>query len=91
MQCANAVLSTVLTTAYLAMSPVLVHTGFGVYLGMEGAVGGRGEVVEALAFMGRHPGVWWDVVGFAICGAVGQVFICKSSIVSSRVPIPTNI
>jgi len=25
--------------------------------------------------MARHPRVWYDVLGFAICGAVGQVFI----------------
>lgn len=76
MMCANNIISTLLTFSYLALSPYLVHTGIGEYLGMEITSGGGGEFAAALAFMGRHPGVWWDVVGFAVCGAVGQVFIC---------------
>ncbi|TVY21924.1 UDP-galactose transporter-like protein [Lachnellula arida] len=75
MMCANNIISTLLTFSYLALSPYLVHTGIGEYLGMEITSGGGGEFAAALAFMGRHPGVWWDVVGFAVCGAVGQVFI----------------
>jgi hypothetical protein len=38
--------------------------------------GDSGEFAAALGFMRRHPAVWYDVVGFAVCGAVGQVFIC---------------
>jgi len=79
MMCANNMMSTALTLSYLALSPYLVHTGIGEYLGMDLANGGGGEFAAALAFMGRHPGVWWDVVGFAVCGAVGQVFICMCS------------
>jgi UDP-galactose transporter B1 len=78
MMCANNIMSTLLTFSYLALSPYLVHTGIGEYLGMDLASGGGGEFVEALGFMKRHPGVWYDVLGFAACGAVGQVFICKS-------------
>lgn len=78
MMCANNILSTALTLSYLIASPYLVGTGVGRYLGMDVGRGG-GELVDALAFMRRHPGVWWDVLGFAGCGAVGQVFICKSS------------
>jgi UDP-galactose transporter B1 len=83
MMCANNMMSTALTLSYLALSPYLVHTGIGEYLGMDLASGGGGEFAAALGFMGRHPGVWWDVVGFAVCGAVGQVFICKFSFLSS--------
>ena len=73
-------MSTLLTFSYLALSPYLVHTGVGEYLGMDlAAGGGGGEFKAALGFMARHPGVWYDVLGFAICGAVGQVFICKST------------
>ncbi|EKD19143.1 uncharacterized protein L3040_007254 [Drepanopeziza brunnea f. sp. 'multigermtubi'] len=75
MMCANNIMSTLLTFSYLALSPYLVHTGIGEYLGMDLTSGGGGEFTEALAFMARHPSVWYDVLGFAICGAVGQVFI----------------
>jgi UDP-galactose transporter B1 len=75
MQCANSILSTTLTLSYLLLSPYLVHTIVGQYLGMTSAAGNSGELAEALGFMRRHPGVWSDVLGFAVCGAVGQVFI----------------
>ncbi|KAA8568411.1 hypothetical protein EYC84_007444 [Monilinia fructicola] len=74
MMCANNIMSTLLTMSYLLLSPYLVHTGLGEYLGMDLA-SGAGELAGALAFMQRHPGVWRDVLGFAACGAVGQVFI----------------
>ncbi|KAB8297191.1 hypothetical protein EYC80_002569 [Monilinia laxa] len=74
MMCANNIMSTLLTMTYLLLSPYLVHTGLGEYLGMDLA-SGAGELAGALAFMQRHPGVWRDVLGFAACGAVGQVFI----------------
>jgi UDP-galactose transporter B1 len=76
MMCANNIMSTLLTFSYLALSPYLVHTGIGEYLRMDIASGGSGEFAAALGFMQRHPSVWYDVLGFAICGAVGQVFIC---------------
>ncbi|CZT52548.1 related to HUT1-weak similarity to human UDP-galactose transporter related isozyme 1 [Rhynchosporium secalis] len=75
MMCANNIMSTLLTLSYLALSPYLVHTGIGEYLGMDITSGGGGEFSAALGFMARHPSVWYDVLGFAICGAVGQVFI----------------
>ncbi|KAI4862903.1 UAA transporter [Hypoxylon rubiginosum] len=74
MMCANNLMSTTVTAAYLVLSPWLVHTGVGEYLGMDVA-GSAGELEAALGFMARHPGVWADVLGFAACGAVGQVFI----------------
>jgi len=83
MMCANNIMSTVITLSYLGLSPYLVHTGIGDYLGMDLGGKGGGEFWDALAFMGRHPGVWRDVVGFAVCGAVGQVFICKLSVFPS--------
>lgn len=96
MMCANNIMSTLLTFSYLALSPYLVHTGIGEYLGMDLASGGGGEFAEALGFMARHPSVWYDVLGFAICGAVGQVFICTSlflfsSIVSYSLPSFINL
>ncbi|ORY70119.1 UAA transporter [Pseudomassariella vexata] len=74
MMCANNLMSTAVTVAYLVLSPWLVHTGIGEWLGMDIA-GNAGELSEALSFMARHPKVWADVLGFAACGAVGQVFI----------------
>jgi UDP-galactose transporter B1 len=76
MMCANNLLGTILTAGYLVLSPWLVHTGAGEWLGMD-ISGSAGELTSALAFLGRHPGVWADVLGFAACGAVGQVFICE--------------
>jgi len=76
MMVANNVMGTIVTAGYLILSPWLVHTGLGEYLGMDIA-GSAGELTSALAFMARHPSVWTDVLGFAACGAVGQVFICK--------------
>ncbi|KAI6785801.1 UDP-galactose transporter-like protein 1 [Emericellopsis cladophorae] len=74
MMCANNLMSTLVTGLYLVVSPYVAGTGVGEWFGMAGGVEG-GELSEALAFMGRHPAVWRDVLGFAVCGAVGQVFI----------------
>ncbi|KAI1646153.1 UAA transporter [Daldinia loculata] len=74
MMCANNLMSTAVTAAYLVLSPWLARTGAGEWLGVDVA-GGAGELEAALGFMARHPGVWADVLGFAACGAVGQVFI----------------
>ncbi|KAI1078431.1 UAA transporter [Whalleya microplaca] len=74
MMCANNLMGTAVTAAYLVLSPWLVHTGLGEWFGMDVA-GSAGELAEALEFMRRFPAVWADVLGFAACGAVGQVFI----------------
>lgn len=75
MMMANNLLSSVITGGYLVLSPWLVKTGLGEWFGMAAATGQEGELASALAFLGRHPGVWRDVLGFAVCGCVGQVFI----------------
>ncbi|KAK7749347.1 UDP-galactose transporter [Diatrype stigma] len=79
MMCANNLMSSAVTAAYLVLSPWLARTGLGAWLGMDavgdGAAAAGGELAEALAFMRRHPAVWRDLLGFAACGAVGQVFI----------------
>ncbi|KAK7941204.1 uncharacterized protein PG986_013591 [Apiospora aurea] len=74
MMCANNLMSTAVTASYLFLSPWLVQSGIGEWLGMDVA-GSAGELGEALQFMARNPSVWADVLGFAACGAVGQVFI----------------
>ncbi len=77
MMAANNLLGSAITGGYLLLSPWLVHTPFGAWFGMD-VTGGAGELASALAFLGRHPAVWRDVLGFALCGCVGQVFICES-------------
>jgi UDP-galactose transporter B1 len=76
MMCAINILMTLVTGTYLVLSPWLVHTTMGEWLGMD-LVGTAGELRAARDFMVQHPGVWRDVLGFAACGAVGQVFICE--------------
>lgn len=74
MMCANNMMSTVVTSLYLIGSPALVSTGLGEWLGMDVA-GSAGELNAALEFVTKYPAVWKDVLGFAACGALGQVFI----------------
>ncbi|KAI9664135.1 MAG: UDP-galactose transporter [Trizodia sp. TS-e1964] len=77
MMCAQNILNTALTGAWMLLAPSLRQTGLGDWLGMDLAARGQGEFGDALAFIQRNPGVGRDVLGFAACGAVGQVFICK--------------
>ena len=76
MMCGLNILATALTTVYLVAEPLLAVTDMGAFFGMKA---GDGELSRALDFIGRHPSVGWDILGFATCGALGQVFICESS------------
>ncbi len=76
MMCANNLLSSVITGSYLLLSPWLVTTPLGEWFGMDIA-GSGGELASALDFLARYPAVWKDVLGFALCGCIGQVFICE--------------
>ncbi len=76
MMAANNLLGSMITGGYLLLSPWLVATPLGQWLGMEVA-GGAGELAGALEFLTKYPAVWRDVLGFALCGCVGQVFICE--------------
>jgi solute carrier family 35 (UDP-galactose transporter), member B1 len=71
MMCAQNILSTLLTTAFLLLAPILAPTALGQYISLPL----RSELSEALSFIQRHPSVGYDVLAFSICGAVGQVFI----------------
>ncbi|RDA92807.1 hypothetical protein CP533_0808 [Ophiocordyceps camponoti-saundersi (nom. inval.)] len=78
MMCANNMISSLVTTSYLLAGPFLVAASpsLASAFGMDGeAVKAGGELSAALAFVARHPSVCKDLLGFAICGAVGQVFI----------------
>ena len=72
MMCALNMLSTMLTSTYLFISPYLQHTPVGLFFGMQ-----AGELQQAVDFISRHPSVGWDILAFAACGALGQVFICE--------------
>jgi UDP-galactose transporter B1 len=74
MMCANNLLGTAITVSWLALSPYLAQTGIGSYLGMD-LSSNPSEFATALTFLTTYPTVWWDVLGFAACGAIGQVFI----------------
>ncbi|OJD28847.1 udp-glc gal endoplasmic reticulum nucleotide sugar transporter [Diplodia corticola] len=73
MMCAQNIMATALTAAYLLLSPYVAQTPVGAFVGLSAADGG--ELQEALGFVTRYPQVGWDVLSFAACGAVGQVFI----------------
>ncbi|KAI9891109.1 MAG: UDP-galactose transporter [Vezdaea aestivalis] len=75
MMCSQNILNTSLTLAYLLLSPYIGATSAGAYLGIPLSKTGHGEITDALAFIQRHPVVGRDVLAFAACGAVGQVFI----------------
>lgn len=77
MMCANNIMSTLLTSSYLAFSQYLAQPGLTGYFGTSFTSSGSGELTRALLFLKYHPRVWYDVIGFSICGAIGQVFICK--------------
>jgi UDP-galactose transporter B1 len=78
MQCALNSVSTVLTSAYLLLLPYIAQTGIGAAVGVD-LTANAGELQNAIAFIQRHPAVGWDILGFAVCGALGQVFICEFS------------
>ncbi|KAI9862681.1 MAG: UDP-galactose transporter [Trichoglossum hirsutum] len=71
MMCVQNLLATLFTSSYLLLAPALGATSLGTWLGIDAG----NEFGDALRFIGRHPRVGWDVLGFAACGAVGQVFI----------------
>lgn len=73
MMCAQNIMSTALTVSYLLVSPYIAGTPLGSWLGLSPT--GNGELSDALTFVTTYPSVGWDVLGFAACGAVGQVFI----------------
>jgi UDP-galactose transporter B1 len=75
MMCALNILSTLLTTVFLLFEPFLARSGVGAYLGMSPTT--NGELWSAIDFIRAHPRVGLDVLAFAVCGALGQVFICE--------------
>ena len=96
MMCVQNVLNTALTVSYLFGGPYLARLRLVRWLAVDlgGVVGtavsstaGAGEFNEAMAFLRRHPALFKDVVFFAICGAVGQIFICEYCLFSIFISI----
>ncbi|KAL8837101.1 MAG: hypothetical protein Q9170_002658 [Blastenia crenularia] len=74
MMVAQNLLSTLLTTSYLLFSPILA-TGTPIFSLLNIPTASTNEFSSALTFIRTHPAVGKDIILFAICGAVGQIFI----------------
>lgn len=76
MMVAQNVLSTVLTVAYLLVMPHLSQSGIlHNLLPIPIPPSTETELYSAISFLARHPEALKHVLGFAACGAVGQLFI----------------
>lgn len=76
MMVAQNFLATVLTTSYLLITPYLTEDAPIVSLLPFQIPPSAGlELSSAIGFLQRHPQALKEVLGFAACGAVGQVFI----------------
>lgn len=76
MMVAQNVLSTVLTAAYLLVMPHLSQSGvLHNLLPIPIPPSTETELYSAISFLTRHPEALKHVLGFAACGAVGQLFI----------------
>ena len=70
MMVAQNIISTLLTSAYLLLIPITPLS-----ILPSRAHSSREELSSAASYLQRHPSVLYDVLGFAACGAVGQLFI----------------
>lgn len=76
MMVAQNAMASLINVGYLLLAPFIAQTPVGAYLGLSSAA--ANELWEGLAFLQRHQEARWDVLGFAVCGAVGQVFIFRT-------------
>ena len=72
MMVAQNLLSTLLTVGYLLLLPLLPTS---VLSTLSISASSTNELSSAIAFLRAHPAVLKDVLGFAMCGAIGQIFI----------------
>ena len=70
MMVAQNIIATLLTSIYLLLTPMIPSTWLPTMAQSSGQ-----ELSSAITFLQRHPSVLYDVLGFAACGAVGQLFI----------------
>ena len=73
MMVAQNLLSTLLTTIYMLFSPSLAAHPLAPTIGLSPV--NADEFYAATAFIQRNPSVGPAILGFAACGAVGQIFI----------------
>jgi len=74
MMAAQNILCTLLTSAYLLLSPFPLTQTLTRNLGLTLPHAGH-ELSSAVSFIRSHPSVGYDVLAFSACGAVGQLFI----------------
>lgn len=74
MMVAQNLFSTILTSSYLLALPRL-STSILPLIPLPIPPSQTTELSTAISFLSRHPGAAKDVLGFAACGAVGQLFI----------------
>ncbi|KAL8854837.1 MAG: hypothetical protein Q9221_000343 [Calogaya cf. arnoldii] len=74
MMVAQNLLSTLLTTLYLILSPILA-TQTPIFSLLNIPNSSSDELSSALTFIRTHPAVGKDIFLFSVCGAVGQIFI----------------
>ncbi|EAS32903.3 UDP-Glc/Gal endoplasmic reticulum nucleotide sugar transporter [Coccidioides immitis RS] len=74
MMVAQNVLSTMLTSCYLILIPH-ISSSILPLLPLPVPPSQTNELSSALSFLSRHPHATKDVVAFAACGAIGQLFI----------------
>lgn len=63
-------LGTLLMGAYLLLMPHIPSSAIPAFAQTD-----ADELANAVSFLTRHPEVFYDVLGFAACGAIGQLFI----------------
>lgn len=73
MMCALNLISTAFTIMYLVVAPAIARSPVGTLVGLDAM--GADELRRAAEFVGAHPSVGRDILLFAACGALGQVFI----------------
>ncbi|KAK4942387.1 UDP-galactose transporter [Elasticomyces elasticus] len=63
-------LGTLLMSAYLLVMPHIPPSIIPAFAKTD-----ANELANAMGFLTRHPAVFYDMLGFAACGAIGQLFI----------------
>ncbi len=75
MMVAQNLLSTLLTTLYLLLVPLLQAYTPSLFTVLSIPPNSTNELSAALTFIRANPAVTQDILLFAVCGAVGQIFI----------------
>lgn len=75
MMVAQNLLCTVLTCVYLLAVPYISNSTLHALLPFPIPPSTENELTSAIGFLSRHPDALKNVLGFAACGAVGQLFI----------------